>query len=81
MKYKSDIEGAHKVEIQPIYKPALHKMELNLPMVKNPMLKKYAAVLETTDFRPLTKLTKYYAPLIYGFTKWVLSQRKEGQHM
>lgn len=77
--YKSDIEGAHRVGITPIFKQALHKMNLNLPSVKSPLLKKYAAALETSKERPLTKLAKWYAPLIYNFTKWVISKRKEGQ--
>lgn len=77
--YRSDIEGARKAGIEPVYKPALHKMELTLPMVKSPLLKKYAAALETSEEKPLTKLAKWYAPLIYQFTKWVISKRKPGQ--
>lgn len=77
--YKSDIEGAVKAGIEPVYSPALHKLNLNLPVVKNPLLKKYAAALEVSEERPLTKLAKWYAPLIYEFTKWVIKQRKPGQ--
>lgn len=76
--YKSDIQGAVKQGINPIFHPALHKQELNLPAVKNPILKKYAAELEANETDPLVILAKYYAPLIYDFTKWVL-QRQEGQ--
>ena len=79
--YRSDIEGAHKQGITPIFKEALHKMNLNLPAVKNPLLKKYAAALEVSQERPLTKMAKYYAPLIYEFTKWVVSKQKQGQHI
>ena len=79
--YKSDIEGCIKHGITPVFYPALHKRKLNLPMVKNPLLKKYAAAIETSSERPLTKMVKYYAPLIYGFTQWVISKRKPGQHI
>lgn len=77
--YRSDIEGCVKEDIQPVFKQALHKMPLNLPAVKNPLLKKYAALLETSKEEAITKLCKWYAPLVYEFTKWVVSQRKEGQ--
>ena len=76
--YMSDIVGATKADIEPIYKPALHKLNLQLPIVKNPILKKYAANTLAND-DTLTQLAKFYAPLIYDFTKWVLQQRKEGQ--
>ena len=79
--YRSDIEGCVKCDIEPVFYPALHKRELNLPMVKNPLLKKYAAALEVSDEKPITKMAKYYAPLIYEFTKWVISKRKPGQHI
>lgn len=77
--YRSDIEGCRKQGIKPVFYPALHKRPLNLPMVKNPLLKKYSAALEISEERPLTKLAKWYAPLIYEFTKWVISKRKPGQ--
>jgi hypothetical protein len=49
-------------------------------MVKNPMLKKFVANLEFEEKDPLVKLVKYYAPLIYEFTKWTL-KRHPGQHV
>lgn len=79
--YKSDIEGCLKQGIEPVYYPALHTLNLNLPVVKNPLLKKYAAALEMSEERPLTKMAKWYAPLIYEFTKWVIKQRKPGQNI
>lgn len=79
--YRSDIEGCVKCDIEPVFYPALHKRELNLPMVKSPLLKKYAATLEISDEKPITKMAKYYAPLIYEFTKWVISKRRPGQHI
>jgi hypothetical protein len=48
--------------------------------LKNPMLKKYAAELEFSEKDPLKKLVKYYAPLIYDFTRWTL-KRQPGQHV
>lgn len=77
--YKSDVEGCIKRKIQPIFYPALHKRPLTLPMVKNPLLKKYAAALTVSEERSITKLAKWYAPLIYEFTKWVISKRQPGQ--
>lgn len=77
--YRSDIEGCRKQGIEPVYKAALHKMNLNLPSVKSPLLKKYAAALAVSSECSLTKMAKYYAPLIYEFTNWVLSKRKPGQ--
>lgn len=79
--YRSDIEGAHKQGIQTVFKAALHKQPLTLPMVKNPLLKKYSAALETSSECALTKMTKYYAPLIYEFTKWVVKKQEKGQHI
>lgn len=79
--YRSDIEGCIKHKIKPVFYPALHKRPLNLPIVKNPLLKKYAAALEISEERPLTKMAKYYAPLIYEFTKWVIAKRKPGQQI
>lgn len=74
--YKSDILGCIKHKIKPVFYPALHNRPLNLPMVKNPLLKKYATAIETSQEKPLTKMTKYYAPLIYEFTKWVIKKKK-----
>lgn len=79
--YRSDIEGCIKHKITPVFYPALHKRPLNLPVVKNPLLKKYVAALEISEERPLTKMAKYYAPLIYEFTKWVISKRRQGQQI
>lgn len=79
--YKSDIEGCRKEGIVPVFYPALHKRKLNLPAVKNPLLKKYCAALQTSRESAKTKLVKWYAPLIYEFTKWVISKRKPGQHI
>lgn len=77
--YRSDIEGCRKVNIEPVFYPALHKRPLELPMVKNPLLKKYCAALTISEERACTKLAKWYAPLIYEFTKWVISKRNPGQ--
>ena len=79
--YRSDIEGCVKAGITPVFFPALHKMNLNLPAVKNPLLKKFAANLEVSNESTLSKMAKYYAPLLYGFTNWVISKRKKGQHI
>ena len=77
--YKSDIEGCLKQGIKPVFEQALHKIPMELPMVKNPLLKKYSAALHVSKEAPITKMAKYFAPLIYGFTKWVISKKKPGQ--
>lgn len=77
--YRSDIEGCIKRKIKPVFYPALHKRPLTLPMVKNPLLKKYSAALTISEERSITKLAKWYAPLIYEFTKWVIDKRQPGQ--
>ena len=77
--YKADIEGSAKQGIEPVFYPALQNRKLNLPAVNNPMLKKFTAELEIGSEDSLTKLTMYYAPLIYGFTDWVIKSRKPGQ--
>lgn len=77
--YAADILGAQKDEIpETVFKPALHKYKLNLPMVKNSKLKKVLAILET-EGNAEEQLVGYVAPMVSEFTKWVLSQRKEGQ--
>ena len=76
--YVADIEGAKAAGIQNVvFKPALHNRALDLPMVNSSFLKKYLALNYHRD--PKDKIALYTAPLITEFTKWVLSQRKEGQ--
>ena len=77
--YSSDVLGCIKHNIKPVFAQALHKQIMNLPATKNPYLKKYCAVLNTSEESALTKLAKWYAPLIYEFTKWVVNKRKPGQ--
>lgn len=79
--YRGDIEGCIKQGIKPMFSPALENIKLNLPAVRNPMLKKYAAEIENSDEPALVKMTKYFAPLIYYFTHWVLDKRREDQHV
>ena len=79
--YKSDIQGCIKQNITPVFKQALHKQQLDLPMVKNTLLKKYCANLLTQEEPILDKLCKWYAPLIYSFTKWVLESRQDNQQI
>ncbi len=75
--YNADVLGAQLAGIKTIFTPALHNIDYNLPKVKNPMLKKYLALACKEE--PLKKLALWYAPVIYEFTKWVLSKREEGQ--
>lgn len=77
--YRSDIEGCIKQGIEPVFEQALHCRKLNLPAVKNPLLKKYVACLEASNESALSKMAKYYAPLLYGFTDWVLEKGKGKQ--
>ena len=76
--YVADIEGAKKAGIRNVvFNPALHKVDMNLPMVKSPTLKKLTALWYNR--KPEDKIALYHAPLIAEFTKWVISKRKEGQ--
>lgn len=79
--YLSDVCGCIKLGIKPVYHSALHKIPLELPVIKNPIAKKYYANLLISEEDDLTKLAKWYAPLIFEFTKWIISQRKPGQHI
>ena len=75
--YKCDIEGCIKHGIIPIFEDALQNLNLKLPAVRSSMVKKYAALIERDVKDPIEKISKYAAPLIYGFTKWVLDKRKD----
>ena len=76
--YVADIEGAKKAGIKKvIFNPALHNIEMSLPIVKNPMLKKLTALW--FNRKPEEKIALYHAPLIAEFAKWVVNNRKEGQ--
>lgn len=79
--YLADIVGAHKEGIGVSFEPALHKRNLKLPVTHNTFVKKYAAVLQTEKTETLETLAKWYAPLIYGFTEWVVSKKKPGQNI
>jgi len=79
--YVADIEGARKAGIKrTVFNPALHNKNLNIPKVKNTFLKKYLALVEDeSESNAVFKLAMYYLPVIYEFTRWVLSERSEGQ--
>lgn len=79
--YVADIEGAKLAGIENVaFYPALHNKNLSLPAVKNSILKKYLALtLNQHNFNALDKLAYFITPVMYQFTRWVLSQRKEGQ--
>lgn len=79
--YVADIEGAVKAGIEPVFKPALHTKKVILPSVKNPILKKYLAIIEDSTLDEVSKLAFFVAPLMYNFTKWVLNNRKEGERI
>ena len=77
--YMADIVGAKEAGIpETCFKPPLNKYKLNLPAVKNSKLKKVLAILET-EGNAEEQLVGHVAPMVSEFTKWVLSQRKEGQ--
>ena len=78
--YVADILGAKKAGIENVYfVPALHNKKLNLPALRNPVLKKFIALTEDSFMTPVEKLAFFVAPIMVGFTKWVLSKRKPGQ--
>ena len=78
--YQVDIEGAKKAGISQVqFKPALHNISINLPAVRDVRLKKYLAEVLTNKRSGEDKIAMLTTPLVLGFTKWVLRQRKEGQ--
>ena len=79
--YRADIEGAAKANIPAVFLPSLQSRKQDLPAVKSPMLKKFAAELALNDDVPVVKLAKYYAPLIYDFTRWCIDKRRPDQHV
>lgn len=77
--YMADILGAKEAGIpETVFQPPLYKYKLNFPVIKNSKLKKVLAILEA-EGNAEEQLVGYVAPMVSEFTKWVLSQRKEGQ--
>lgn len=78
--YVADILGAKLAGIKETrFIPALHKTNFNLPKVKNPMFKKWLAEIQESNMSAIHKLAFYYMPLMFEFTKWILSQQESGQ--
>ena len=78
--YGVDIEGAKKAGIlETEFSPALHKIEKPIPAVRDPRLKKFLAEVLCGDIEAEDKIAYLTVPLVLGFTKWVLRQRKKGQ--
>lgn len=79
--YEADIEGAKKAGIPEVeFNPALHNIKKPIPAVKDPRLRKYMAeVICSNEISASEKAAIMVVPLVVGFTKWVLNQRKEGQ--
>lgn len=78
--YAVDIEGAKKAGIQQVqFSPALHNISTSLPAVRDVKLKKYLAEVINSKVSGEDKIAMLTTPLVLGFTKWVLRQRKEGQ--
>lgn len=76
--YLADIVGARKAGIEETcFMQNLVNKKLNIPTVKSSMLQKYLAIVEDTETMTIDKIAKVYTPVIYGFTKWVLEQRKD----
>lgn len=78
--YGADIEGAQKAGIKEVeFNPALHKIEIPIPAVRDVKLKKFLAEVLCGNEIPEKKIALLTAPLVLAFTKWVLRQRKKGQ--
>ena len=79
--YEADIEGAKRAKIPNVeFSPALHNIKMNIPIIKDVRLKKYVAeFLYSKEIDAIDKIPMFTVPLIVGFTKWVLQQRKPGQ--
>lgn len=78
--YLGDIEGAKKAGIPEVeFNPALHKIEKNIPAVRDVKLKKYLAEVLCKNTTAEEKIATLIAPVVLGFTEWVLRKRKKGQ--
>lgn len=78
--YVADIEGAKMAGIPEVeFSPALHNIKLPIPVVRDVRLKKYLAEVMASNRPREEKIALLFVPVIVGFTKWVLSQRKPGQ--
>lgn len=78
--YVADIEGARKAGIPDVeFHPALHNIKVQLPVIRDVRLKKYIAEVLTGSRTKEDKIALLFSPLVVGFTKWVLRQRKPGQ--
>ena len=78
--YIGDIEGAKKGGIPEVeFNPALHKIEKPIPDVRDVRLKKYLAEVLCEGYSAEDKIALLIAPVVLGFTKWVLRKRKKGQ--
>ena len=76
--YVADVIGARKANIEPVFKPALHQIKLNLPPVKDSILKKYLAATETDNKKDrIQKLACWYTPIMLKFTDWILNKRQD----
>ena len=78
--YVADIDGAQKAGIpETEFRPALHNIKLSLPVLRDVKLKKYIAEVFASDKSSEEKIALLFVPIVVGFTKWVLKQRKPGQ--
>lgn len=77
--YICDVVKAKENGIEPVFLPSLQNRKLNLPIIKNGMLKKYLAL--GMQRSAIERLALWFTPIIFNFTKWVLDNRKEGQKL
>ena len=73
--YTSDILGAKIANINPIYVHSLANSKTSVPNIKNSKLKKILINADINENNIDNKVATYFSPLIYNFTKWILSER------
>ena len=72
--YVADIVGARNCDIIPEYLPRLDNLKNNVPEIST-KLRKLLVLNEFSDKTLNKKVSCYWAPIIYNFTKWVLEER------
>ncbi len=73
--YTSDILGAKRVNIKPLYVQALANIKTSVPEIKNSKLRKMLIQSDVSTDNINNKVATYFSPLIYDFTAWILNER------
>ncbi len=77
--YKADVLGAQKAGIEGCHVPYNMEQQKDIYQVQDSRLKKFILSNQFHTKDLITKVTRYFSPMVYAFTKWILDNRKEGQ--